>query len=261
VNSRIIIVVVLTCVVLSACGGQAPTEAPTLDANAIMTAGVGTFIANMYQTQTAQAALVANTVTPAVTSSPISLNTPTPPPTWTPGPVFNPVLPTIFISPIATGTQYTPTANSALLASGCNNLRLIRDESIPDGTVVKPGESFTKIWKVENSGTCNWMFLYRLVSIGGALMGGEPKGLGKIIVPGKWTDISITFTAPSKGGKYTGTWRMGTQSGTPFGSTLTVSIVVGNPTDTPQPTSPATATATATATNTATSTSPAYPNP
>lgn len=259
VTRKILITVLLASVVLSACGAETGTEVPTLDVNAIMTAGVGTFIANMYQTQTAQALLVTNTASPTITSSPT-----TPPPTGTQAPIIlNPILPTVFKSPTATGTQFTPTPNPGLLASGCNNLRLLRDESIPDGTVVKPGATFTKVWKVENNGTCNWVILYRLVFVGGDRMDGEPPALGKIIVPYGWPDLSIKLTAPNKPGKYTGIWRMGTQSGTPFGSNLTVSIIVGSPTDTPQPTStavPPTATLTPTLTPTNTPVTPSsYP--
>jgi hypothetical protein len=66
-------------------------------------------------------------------------------------------------------------------------------------------------------------------------MEGDPGSLGKVIVPGKWTQLSVGLVAPSKPGTYTGTWRMATQQGNPFGATLTVSIVVANPTDTPVP--------------------------
>lgn len=233
----------ITCVVLSSCAGQA-TEVPTLDPNLIMTDAVNTFVASMNQTQTAQALLVTNTVTasPTITSSPVSLVTATPLPTWTQAVVINPILPTVFKSPTATGTQYTPTVNPAVSAVGCNNLGLISDVTIPSGSVVKPGESFTKTWKVENNGTCNWALLYRLVFVGGDRMEGDPGGLGKVIVPGKWTQLSVGLVAPSKSGTYTGTWRMATQQGTPFGANLTVSIVVANPTDTPQPTATATST-------------------
>jgi hypothetical protein len=242
----------ITSVMLSSCAGQA-TEIPTLDANVIMTDAVNTFVASMNQTQTAQALLVTNTMpaSPTVTSSPISLVTATPPPTWTQAVVINPILPTVFKSPTATGTQYTPTVNPSLSAVGCNNLGLIYDVTIPSGSVVKPGESFTKTWKVENNGTCNWVYLYHLVSVSGDRMEGDPGSLGKIIVPGKWTQLSVGLVAPSKPGTYTGTWRMATQQGTPFGATLTVSIVVANPTDTPQPT--------ATATSTNTPITPSYP--
>jgi len=236
IKKRFVTLVLFVCVVLTSCGGRA-TEVPTLDANVIMTDAVNTFIANINQTQTAQALLATATASSTITSSPVSLVTATPPPTWTQAPIFNPVLPTIFKSPTATGTQYTPTANPALLASGCNNLRLILDVNVPAGSVVRPGESFTKTWKVENSGTCDWVYLYRLVFVSGDRMDGEPSGLGKVIVPGKWTQLSVSLTAPKKAGTYIGYWRFGTQTGSPFGSTLTVSIVVGSPTDTPQPTS------------------------
>jgi len=222
----------ITCVVLSSCAGQA-TEVPTLDANVIMTDAINTFVASMNQTQTAQALLITNTASPTITSTPTA--TTTPPPTWTQAAIINPILPTVFKSPTATGTQYTPTPNPTLLASGCNNLGFILDVSVPAGTVMKPGESFTKTWKVENNGTCDWVYLYHLVFVGGDRMEGDPGSLGKVIVPGKWTQLSVDLVAPSKPGTYTGTWRMANQPGTPFGAALTVSIVVANPTATPVP--------------------------
>jgi hypothetical protein len=130
--------------------------------------------------------------------------------------------------------------NPLTLATGCNNLLLIRDETIPSGTLMKPGEAFTKVWKVGNNGTCNWALQYRLVFVGGNQMGGDPSGLGRVIEPNKWTQISISLVAPRQPGFYTGSWRLGTQSGQPFGSTLIVSIQVANPTNTPQPTATST---------------------
>ena len=242
-KKHVLISTLLAGFLLSSCAGQA-TEVPTLDANVIMTNAVNTFVASMNQTQTAQALLITDTVTasPTNTNTPVSLVTLAPPPTWTQAPVFNPVLPTIIKSPTVTGTQYTPTVNPALSAVGCNNLGLILDVTVPAGSVLKPGENFTKTWKVENNGTCDWALLYRLVFISGDRMDGDPSALGKVIVPGKWTQLSVGLVAPTKGGTYTGVWRMATQQGAPFGSSLTVSIVVGTPTDTPQPTSTATAT-------------------
>jgi hypothetical protein len=227
---RQMIMALLAGVLLASCAGQATGE-PTVDVNAIMTAGVGTFVVALSQTQAAQATLATQTPSPTLTVSPVSLNSVTPLPTSTQ--VFLLPLPTIFIAPTVTGTQYTPTVNPSSLGTGCNNLLLIRDESIPAGTVMEPGQEFTKIWKVENNGTCDWVYLYRLVFISGDRMEGEPSGLGKVITPGKWTQLSVGLKAPSKPGTYTGYWRFGNQSGSVFGSTLTVSIVVANPTSTP----------------------------
>jgi hypothetical protein len=132
-------------------------------------------------------------------------------------------------------------------------LGLVYDVNVPAGSIFKPGESFTKTWKVENNGTCNWVYLYHLIFVGGDRLDGDPPRLGKVIVPSQWTQLSVALIAPSKPGAYTGSLRMATQPGTPFGVTLNVSIVVSNPTDTPQPTS----TVTATATNTPIT--PSYP--
>jgi hypothetical protein len=248
-KKHVLILTLLVGLLLSSCAGQA-TEAPTLDASVIMTDAVNTFVASMNLTQTAQALLITNTVaaSPTNTSTPVSQVVSTPPPTWTLAPVFNSVLPTVFKSPTATGTQYTPTVNPGLSAVGCNNLGLVYDVNVPAGSVFKPGENFTKTWKVENNGTCNWVYLYHLVFVTGDRMDGDPPRLSKVIVPGQWTQLSVNLIAPSKPGTYTGSWRMATQPGTPFGVTLSVSIVVSNPTDTPQPTSTSTATATATST-------------
>lgn len=230
-------IVLIAALLLAACGGQTATEQPELDMNAILTSSIGTFSAAVFQTQTAQDLLSTPTPTSTSTTQPtntaISLASPIASPTQ--GFVFNPVVSTLVLSPSPTGTQYTPTPNPSTLAFGCNNLALIRDETIPAGTVFKPQELFTKTWKVENNGTCDWVFQYRLVFIGGNQMGGEPAGLGKVIPPTKWTQISIQLTAPKQPGSYTGTWRLGTQAGGAFGSTLTVSIVVASPTNTPAP--------------------------
>jgi hypothetical protein len=227
--------ILMVGILLTSCGGQAATE-PAPDVDAILTAGVGTLAASIFQTQTALVPPVTDTITPSPvpTSTPIPLLSPLPSPTtqiillntaivWT-------------VSPTPTGTRYTPTVNPSTLAFGCNNLRLLRDETIPSGTVFKPGEKFTKTWKVENNGTCDWVYLYRLVFLSGNNMDGNPPGLGKVIPPGKWTQLSISLTAPTKSGSYNGYWRFGDQSGNMFGSTLSVSIEVSAPTKTPKPT-------------------------
>jgi hypothetical protein len=230
------ILLFLLAMLLVSCGGQG-NALPTPDLNVILTAAVGTVAESIFQTQTALAPPA--TETPTITPSPISTNTPFAQPSL----INSPTATLIFFSSIATptrtitptGTQYTPTANPSTLAYGCNNLLLLRDETIPAGTVFKPGESFMKTWKVSNNGTCNWVYLYRMVFAGGEQMGGEPPKLNKVIEPGKWTQLSVNFTAPKNPGTYTGYWRLGDGSGNAFGSTLGVSIVVSSPTNTPVP--------------------------
>jgi hypothetical protein len=232
IKRLIVILTLFASIVLTSCAGQA-TEVPTLDVNAINTAAVDTFVASINQTQTAQALLATQTASPTITSSPTTAATIPPPPTWTSTAIF--FLATAIKSPTATGTQYTPTTDPALLAAGCNNLQLIYDVNIPTGSVFRPKEAFTKTWKVANIGTCDWVYNYRLAFGSGDQMGGTPSNIGKLIVPGKWTELSINLTAPKTAGSYTGYWHLASQTGTPFGATLSVSIVVGIPTDTPEP--------------------------
>lgn len=232
---RQIIMALVAGAVLASCTGQATaTGEPTLDVNAVMTSGIGTFAAALTQTQAARATSTA-TPTPSATwtVSPIALNSLTPS-TPTSTQAFILPAPTLFIAPTVTGTQYTPTANPSGLAVGCNNLRLIDEEMDPSGPVVEPGETFIKTWKVENNGTCTWAYLYRLAFISGDSMDGEPSRSGNPIEPGKWTRLTVTGKTPSKPGTYVGYWRMTNQSGTPFGATLSVTIIVANPTATPQ---------------------------
>jgi hypothetical protein len=213
----------LMAFLLSACAGQQVPESPTLDINAIMTQSVGTVAAQFFQTQTAM-------VTPA---TPTPLNTPTFIPTNTalalPSPLpsatyvyYATIAPTI----TSTGTQYTPTTNPSSLASGCNNLALLRDENYPSGTEVKAGASFTKTWKVANTGTCEWTLRYQIVFISGTDMGYTPSGPKNTIPAGKWTQLDLPLVAPSKAGTYTGYWQLSDGAGKTFGSLLGVSIVV-----------------------------------
>jgi hypothetical protein len=228
---RTLTTLLLIGIFLTSCGGQVPTS-PTPDVNAILTAAIGTAAASIFQTQTAIVPPATETFTPTAvpTNTPLTLSTPTALPVATQPIIFNTFVPsfTPVVAPIIspTGTQKTPTVNPSTLGVGCNNLRLISDETIPAGTVLKPREPFTKTWKVENNGTCDWVYLYHFVFVSGESMGGGPDRLGKVIPPGKWTQISLGLEAPKNEGTYTGTWRFADQDGNPFGSTLTVSIVV-----------------------------------
>ena len=234
VRKRLFSIVMLCGLLLVSCGGTATEEGGEADVNAILTAGVGTLAASIFETQTALAPIPTDTVLPSTaTTTNTALPLPSPAPSSTQGVVFVPVLSTG--SPTPTGTLFTPTPNPSTLGAGCNNLLLISDVSIPAGTVVKPSEPFTKTWKVQNNGTCDWALQFRLVFAGGNQMDGNPSGLGKVIAPQKWTQISVALVAPKKPGAYTGSWQLSTQTGTVFGSTLTVSIVVAAPTNTPLP--------------------------
>jgi len=134
------------------------------------------------------------------------------------------------LTPSVTGTVLTATVDPASVASGCNNLALVFDVTVPNGTNFKPGEWFRKTWKVENTGSCNWIHSYKLVFVSGDQMGGAgQQRLAKTITPGNWTELSVDLQAPDKKGTYTGYWRMTDSDGKPFGVNLAASIKVGSP--------------------------------
>ena len=77
---------------------------------------------------------------------------------------------------IVTATPVPPTSTPVRPAntppptavSYCDWVSFIKDVTIPDGTQVLPGETFTKMWRLKNSGTCTWTPDYALVWVSGA---------------------------------------------------------------------------------------------
>ena len=122
----------------------------------------------------------------------------------------------------------------------CDWMMFVQDVTYPDGSVLQPGETFTKVWRIKNRGTCTWTPDYALVFSSGDQMGGTTAvRLPGYIAPGQSVDVSVTFTAPTNAGSYRGYWIMRNSSGTLFGSgdkanvPVYVDIRVKKP-DTPQ---------------------------
>jgi hypothetical protein len=133
-------------------------------------------------------------------------------------------------------------------ATGCTlQATFVKDVTIPDGTVMSPGQKFTKTWQLKNSGTCTWTKDYKVVFYIGSSMGANTsQGLGAVAAPGATISISIHMNAPTTAGSYKGDWLLSDPQGNTFGTELSgkvpfwVQIVVGSsapPTDTPGPTS------------------------
>ncbi len=171
-----------------------------------------------------------------------------------------PAIVTATSSVISTATL-TPIPSPTTCA---DNAKFVADVTIPDGTVFNTPTAFTKTWRVQNTGTCNWDSTYTLRYTGGAQLDGPSTvAFPGAITPGGTMDISVNLKSPAAVGTYTGKWQLTNAAGQGFGTNgkpLTVVIVVpGTPTATP--TATATATYTATATGTATSTPTATATP
>ncbi|MCC7119818.1 MAG: hypothetical protein IT310_14935 [Anaerolineales bacterium] len=242
-------ILVILAFLLFACGGSAQA---TEDPQVALTSAIGTMVSAFFGTQTAM-------VTPA-TLTPTATETKFPTPTQfvAQAPAVNTLTPTLLFytftpgtgSPTVTGTLPTATANESALAHGCSNLGFIRHVNYPDGTVMKPGQYFTKTWKVQNTGTCDWKFLYRLAFLSGPNMEPSYRTLGKLVHPGSWAELSVDLTAPTQPGTHTAYFRFSDGTNM-FGVTLGVTIKVEAPTNTPKPVTPTNTSApTSTPTNT-----------
>ncbi|MBN1313078.1 MAG: hypothetical protein JXB30_16830 [Anaerolineae bacterium] len=158
--------------------------------------------------------------------------------TPTPGPVTPTVTP-VTITPISLATITTGTAKSPVSATSPNlptptptrecvlEALFVEDVTIPDDTVVEPGETFTKTWRVENAGNCNWASSnIVLVFLWGTQMAEEEEISVPSTKAGDTVDISIRMTAPMEPGVHVAMWQLQTADGQQVGVQLYLRIVV-----------------------------------
>ncbi len=156
--------------------------------------------------------------------------------TGTPTTSAPPLIPSVTPEPFTLTATSTPTTVPTLASTpaspnvGCtNNATYIADVTIPDGTAVGAGQTFSKVWRMRNTGTCVWSSGYEFVFIAGESMAAVTTLQVSYVAPGETTDLGVTMTAPSATGAHSGQWRMRT-AGNLFGDTFTVLInVPGTP--------------------------------
>ena len=184
--ARLVSFATILMLVMSGC--NLPSNAtPTQGADAVLTAAAQTVEAN--QTQAA------------------ILNPPTIPPTQTLG------FPT---STLAVATTSAPPTNPPPTQS-CDLMQFIEDVTIPDGTILKPNEAFTKTWRLKNVGTCSWTAAYAIVfSSGDAMSGPATQALAGNVNPGQTVDVSIDLKAPATDGDYRSFWKLRNAAGVLF---------------------------------------------
>ena len=164
-----------------------------------------------------------------------------------------------FIPPDATATRGgVPPTNTPL---PCDQAVFVQDVTIPDGTKLAPNQSFTKIWRLRNTGTCTWTTGYAMVFSGGSSMGTAATiNLPGNVPPNSTVDLTVDMKAPAAPGKYQGNWRLRNASGGIFGVYgnqplfVVIEVVASTPTVTVTPT--ITVTPTVTQTRTVTPTQP-----
>jgi Ig-like domain from next to BRCA1 gene len=219
--------------ILSACGGGmdvTPTE--------------GTSMLDVYTAVAMTLAAQDSVATPTITLSPST--TPT---LWS-----NPT----FIASTPTSQSVSSYSSSSYsTAYGCYNAVYVSDVTIPDGTVLAPGEAFVKTWKFQNTGSCDWGEDFWITFSSGEEMDGDDTEIDEAIDAGDKAEISVALIAPDDEGTYTGYWQLSTEDGTVFGERVYVLVVVSD--DASTSTATATTTSTVTATPVTISTATATP--
>ncbi len=138
--------------------------------------------------------------------------TPSPEPS-TPTPVVTETLtPTVTTTPTPPGWTPSPTP------APCLAVRFVADVTVPDGTIIQPGEWFFKTWRVQNLGSCTWNGNFAMVYHSGYQLGGDGLiWLNAIIPQGHYVNLTIKFRAPDQGGTYDGHWGLRDAEGNFFG--------------------------------------------
>jgi hypothetical protein len=204
---------------LSACGNKTTMSSTDLVVSSIYTAGAQTFEAQMQ--------MAASTPTPLPTSI---ITTPTPAPTFG-SPTAAPTLILPTNTPVinhTSGLMQNSEASAQVDYSLCDNSAYIEDVTIPDGTVLAPGETFVKKWALKNTGFCMWKASYTLTFLEGDSMSGLEAEIEKTVASGAQANIAIELTAPASEGTYTGYWILTDGYGNRFGMPFYVQIVVNN---------------------------------
>jgi hypothetical protein len=202
-------------VVLSACG------------NAMTKSSTDKIISSVYTaaalTSAAQAQISASSPMPL----PVSTTTPTLAPTLIP-PTAMPTLSVPTSTPIQPGFGQNSDAPVQVNHSLCDSSAYIDDVTIPDGTILAPGETFVKKWMIQNTGFCMWKTDYTLKFFEGNSMSGMDTEVDRAIASGEQAKVSVELTAPDAEGTYTGYWILADEYGNPFGMPFYVKIVVQN---------------------------------
>jgi len=155
-----------------------------------------------------------------------------------PAPTTTETAPPSATLPSATATSPSPTPTVPCT----DRAGFVKDVTVPDGTLFRAGATFTKTWRLKNTGTCTWTTGYALVFFSGDQMNAPAMiALASEVPPGATIDLSAGMDAPASSGYYEGNWRLRNAAGALFGTGaggkgyFWVKIRVGAPSKTATP--------------------------
>jgi hypothetical protein len=130
------------------------------------------------------------------------------------------------VVPIPTATTVVVTAQPTPQVNCTDVLSYMEDITIPDGTIVKPGEQLDKRWQVRNNGTCDWTDKFTLHIIAGDSLGSPDSQALYPARAGSAAVIRMMLTAPQDTGSYRTAWQAYNPDGKPFGDPIYIEVVV-----------------------------------
>jgi len=139
----------------------------------------------------AQATTEAVTAVSTATQAPTHTETQAPTPTETPS-----------VEASATVTPETPIPTNA--PNCTNKASFVADVTIPDNSDVPAGTTFTKTWRVRNSGTCIWSPGYTLAHYSDERMGAPDSIPLTLTFPDQTVDVSVDLVASTAVGTHRG---------------------------------------------------------
>lgn len=102
----------------------------------------------------------------------------------------------------------------------------VADVTIPDGALMRPGQTFTKTWRIRNTGTRAWGSGDVLALYSGQRMDGPGSVPLPAAQPGQAVDVSVNLKAPAVTGTHRSTWKPRTAAGVWFDYAHWAEIVV-----------------------------------
>jgi len=145
---------------------------------------------------------------------------------WTPPPA----------APVAPAPLPDQTSVPQMTPVCTNEAAFVEDLTIPDATIVSPGERLDKRWSVRNTGTCNWNAAYRLVPLGESEFSAPAEVALYPARAGELATLQVMLEAPGSPGEYASRWQAQAPDGSLFGDPIFVFVIVESATPTPEPT-------------------------
>jgi hypothetical protein len=158
---------------------------------------------------TVTAQVPTETATPKFTQTYIPTETPVPTITETPTP--SPIPPT------------------TVMDTYCDNSAFVTDVTVPDHTILAPGQVFEKTWTLRNTGICTWKPGYIITFVKGDMLKGSARSINQSVAPQEEVNVTVKLYAPNTPGDYTGVWRLANGKGEGFGEFVSVIISVAGP--------------------------------